>query len=145
MSYDRNEIEAVITLSPSTCYFMRTGKCSLDVVSDFYISKAPKTAANDLLYCPRLYRTMCGSNKKTEKTAPITILPCKCGHVEVITGHQRACIAAKKGLELAARVASGGPNDNCPICEGQITFEQYSGTNQFVNLTVYPDETCEDK
>lgn len=127
------EIDAVITLSPLTCYYMRTGKCSLDVVSAFYVSKAAKTAANDLLFCPRLYRAMCGR----ERLKPITVSPYKCGHAEVITGHQRACIASKKGIALAVRPAKGGHGNDCPICQGQITFDEDSGTNQFVRLRVY--------
>ena len=58
MSIVKGTIEANITLSKSTCYYMKTGKCSLNLVSDYYISAQTKTAANDLLYCPRLFRAM---------------------------------------------------------------------------------------
>jgi hypothetical protein len=132
MSRIRSKIDAVITLSPSTCYYMRTGKCSLNIVTDYFVSKTSKTAANDLLFCPRLYRAMCNR----ERLKPISITPCECGHVEVITGHQRACIASQKRMELAVRLAGRGHNENCPICEGQITFEQDCGINHFVRLRI---------
>ncbi|MBS5725783.1 MAG: hypothetical protein KHW59_08420, partial [Clostridiales bacterium] len=72
MSCVKGTLEANINLSKATCYFLRTGKCSLNIVGDFYISPSTKTAANDLLYCPRLYRAMC----RKERMKPIAIVPC---------------------------------------------------------------------
>ena len=116
----RGNLEATITLSKSTCYFMKTGKCSLHFIGDHFVSPTNKVAANDLLYCPRLYRSM--QNKEQEK--PITILPCECGHAEVVSGHQRACIAARTGLPVAVQVAPDREDRPfCSLCDGQITFE----------------------
>ncbi len=120
MSVIRGNMEATITLSKATCYFMKTGKCSLSIIGDNYVSPAGKLAANDLLYCPRLYRAM--QNKEQDK--PITILPCECGHAEVVTGHQRACIAARTRTPLpVCAVPDQEPRAFCSVCDGQITFE----------------------
>ena len=120
MDVIRGNMEATITLSRSTCYFMKTGKCSLNLIGDHYVSPAGKIAANDLLYCPRLYRAM--QTKEQEK--PITILPCECGHAEVVSGHQRACIAARTGQPLMVQAAPDREErTSCSLCDGQITFE----------------------
>ena len=85
MSVIRGNIEATITLSKATCYFMKTGKCSLHIIDDHFLP-AGKVAANDLMYCPRLYKAMLAK----EQNKPITVMPCACGHAEVVSGHQRA-------------------------------------------------------
>lgn len=136
MSIVKGRIEANITLSKSTCYFMLTGKCSLDVVTDYYIAISTRTAANDLLYCPRLYRAMCNR----ERLKPIAVTPCECGHAEVVSGHQRACIASRKQLELAIQPAGQDLKDSCPHCGGQITFDENYGNNRIISLRVYADD-----
>lgn len=121
MSVIRGNMEATITLSKATCYFMKTGKCSLNIIDDHYLP-AGKVAANDLMYCPRLYRAM----QSKEQNKPITILPCSCGHAEVVSGHQRACIAARTGLPLTVQADPDREDEeleNCSLCDGQITFE----------------------
>ena len=95
MSIIKGTVEVTLNLSKSTCYFLRTGKCSLSVVRDFAMSAPGKISKNDLLYCPRLYQSM-----KNRKSKPVTIVPCQCGHGQVVTGQQRACIASQKRLEL---------------------------------------------
>ena len=120
MSIIRGNMEATITLSKSTCYFMKTGKCSLHIIGDNYMSPTGKISANDLMYCPRLYRSM--AHKPQEK--PILIYPCECGHAEVVSGHQRACIAARTGLPLSVQaVPERDEKAACSLCDGQITFE----------------------
>lgn len=120
MGVIRGKMEATISLSKSTCYFMKTGKCSLSVIGDHFVSPAGKLAANDLLYCPRLYKSML--NKAQEK--PIVIHPCGCGHAEVLSGHQRACIAARTGVPLAVQTPPDWEERTaCSLCDGQITFE----------------------
>lgn len=136
MSRIKSKIEAVVTLSPSTCYYMKTGKCSLNVVTDYYVSASSKTAANELLFCPRLYSAMRGR----EKMKPISVTPCECGHTEVVSGHQRACIASQKGIEMSISLAAKKPKANCPICGGQLTFEKNSGENRFIRLKVSADD-----
>lgn len=132
MGVIKGKVEASITLSKATCYFMLTGKCSLNIVSDYYITASTRTAANDLLYCPRLYKAMCNR----EKMKPIAITPCDCGHAEVISGHQRACIASQKHLELTVKPAGPEQKENCPVCDGQIKFEENSGCNRLMNLNI---------
>ncbi|HJD24455.1 MAG TPA: hypothetical protein H9694_10000 [Firmicutes bacterium] len=132
MSVVKGKIEASITLSRSTCYFMRTGKCSLNIVTDYYVATSTRTAASDLLYCPRLYRAM----RNRERMKPITVTPCECGHAEVVSGHQRACIASQKNLELIIQPAGPEIKADCPICGGQITFEENSGSNRIISLRV---------
>ena len=133
----KGKIEAVVTLSPSTCYYMQTGKCSLNVVTDYYISTSTRCAANDLLYCPRLLRAM----RNRERLKPITVTPCECGHAEVVSGHQRACIASQKALELAIQPAKAKPKSDCTVCAGQLTFEKNSGGHRLVKLKIRMKDT----
>ena len=128
MSIVKGTIEANITLSKSTCYYMKTEKCSLNLVSDYYISAQTKTAANDLLYCPRLSRAM------RTRMKPILITPCECGHAEVVSGHQRACIASRKGLSLAVKAANDDTKEACRVCDGQVTFEENVGGERIISF-----------
>lgn len=133
MTVVKGTLETTISLSKSTCYFLRTGKCSLSVVSDYFIASSVKTSPNDLLYCPRLYRAM----RRREKMKPITVIPCECGHAEVVAGHQRACIASQKNLELPMRAAGGDQLESkaaCLVCGGQMTFEKNTGGNRIVTV-----------
>lgn len=93
MSFIRGNLDVTIALSADTCYFIRTGKCSLSIVTDYAIAPETKTTAADLLYCPRLYRAM----RNRESMKPITVTPCECGHAEVVTGHQRVALPAVWG------------------------------------------------
>lgn len=126
----KGTLEANISLSKSTCYFMRTGKCSLSVVGDFYLSPSARTAANELLYCPRLYRAM----RRQERMKPLAVVPCECGHVEVISGHQRACIASQKGLTLSLRPTGDNIRPACQICGGQASLDGAVGGCRIVTL-----------
>ncbi len=129
MGVVKGMLEVTLSLNKSTCYFMKTGKCSLNVVADYAVSGFTKTAPNDLLYCPRLYRAM----RSGERMKPILIIPCECGHAEVVSGNQRACIAGQKGLELAMEAADPDVSkESCCVCGGQITFEKNSGGNRIV-------------
>ncbi|HIW73345.1 MAG TPA: hypothetical protein H9684_03390 [Firmicutes bacterium] len=132
MSAVKGKIEASITLSRSTCYFMRTGRCSLDIVTDYYVATSTRTSANDLLYCPRLFRAM----RNRERMKPISVTPCECGHAEVVSGHQRACIASRENLELVIQPAGPEVKAECPICGGQLTFEENGGGSRIVALRV---------
>ncbi len=145
MGVIRGKMEATISLSKSTCYFMKTGKCSLSVIGDHFVSPAGKLAANDLLYCPRLYKSM--QAKSQEK--PIVILPCECGHAEVVSGHQRACIAARTGIPLPVQTPTEWEErPSCSLCDGQMTFEsQNSGGIRIVTVRAVVDtgeETSEE-
>lgn len=132
MSEIRGKIEASVSLSSSTCYFMRTGKCSLNIISNFFIAPSTHTAANDLLYCPRLFRAM----YQHKKMKPIGITPCDCGHAEVISGHQRACIAGQKHFELMVKPVGKKPKENCPVCGNQVLSDQEGHCNRIVNLNI---------
>lgn len=130
MSVVKGTLEANITLSKSTCYFMKTGRCSLSIITDYYLSTSTKTCASDLLYCPRLYRAM----RNKERMKPVVIVPCECGHAEVVSGHQRVCIANRMGLELAVRAQGNGDSikKDCRVCGGQLTFEENTGGERIV-------------
>ncbi len=130
MSVVKGTLEANITLSKATCFCMKTGVCSLNIVEDYFVSTNTKTAANDLLYCPRLYRAML--NK--ERLKPIAITPCECGHAEVVSGHQRACIASQKGLPLSVKAAGEDTNKACRVCGGQITFDENTGGERLISF-----------
>lgn len=120
MSVSKAKIDLTIKLNKNTCYFMKTGKCSLNVVDAFSISSSVKVATNDLMYCPKLYKTMC---TKREKMRPITVALCECDHGEVISGHQRACIASQRSLPLPVRAASSEIRPTCSVCGGQMIFD----------------------
>lgn len=120
MSVSKAKIDLTIKLNKNTCYFMKTGKCSLNVVDAFSISSSVKVATNDLLYCPKLYKAMC---TKKEQMRPITVALCECDHGEVMSGHQRACIASQRSLPLPVRASSEKTRPTCSVCGGQMTFD----------------------
>ncbi len=120
MSVSKAKIDLTIKLNKNTCYFMKTGKCSLNLVDAFSVSSAVKVATNDLLYCPKLYKTMCA---KKEQMRPITVALCECDHGEVLSGHQRACIASQRPVPLPVRASSGKVLPTCSVCGGQMTFD----------------------
>lgn len=92
----KGKLEATISLNKSTCYFLKTGQCSLGVAVDFHLSPNTRLQPADLLYCPSLRRAM----ERRERLDPVSIYPCECGHAEVVSGQQRACIASQTGQEL---------------------------------------------
>ena len=123
MSVSKAKIDLTIKLSKNTCYFLKTGKCSLNVIDDFSVSGSLKIPTNDLLYCPKLYKTMC---TKKEQMRPITVALCECDHGEVIAGHQRACIASQRNLPLHVRASDEAVRTTCSVCGGQMTFDTVS-------------------
>lgn len=120
MSVSKAKIDLTIKLNKNTCYFMKTGKCSLNLVDAFSVSASAKVATNDLLYCPKLYKTMC---TKKEQMRPITVALCECDHGEVLSGHQRACIASQRPVPLPVRASSSEIRPTCSVCGGQMTFD----------------------
>lgn len=131
MGVIKGQLETTISLNKSTCYFLRTGKCSLNIISDYYVASSTRAAPSDLLYCPRLFRAMCNR----ERAKPVTIVPCECGHVEVVSGQQRACIASQKQIEIAVEIANNSnTRECCKVCGGQITFEENSGGDRIVTI-----------
>ena len=145
MSGTKGTVEVTINLTKNTCYFMKTGKCSLNVVDDFACSSG-KIGTGDLLYCPKLYKTM---QSKKDQMRPVTVALCECGHGEVLSGHQRACIASQRGIPLPIRPADEEVRPACPICGGQMTFE--AGMNDSgvrivtLNAVAVLDEEKEDE
>jgi hypothetical protein len=120
MSRPKGIVDLTIKLNKNTCYFLKTGKCSLNVVEDFAVSGNTKIATNDLLYCPKLYKTM---KTKKDQMRPITIALCECGHGEVLSGHQRACIASQRNIALPIRASEEELRPACSVCGGQMTFD----------------------
>ena len=129
MSVKRARVELTISLNKSTCYFMRTGKCSLNLISHLSAPSARPTP-KDLLYCPKLYRAMLDE----DKGKPVTVALCACGHAQVITGHQRACIAGQKGIPVELRATDDEVQQTCPVCGGQITLDQNAGGQRLVTV-----------
>ena len=123
MSFIRGNLDVTIALSADTCYFIRTGKCSLSIVTDYAIALETKTTAADLLYCPRLYRAM----RNRESMKPITVTPCECGHAEVVTGHQRACIASRLGMEMDIYAVGKTCKDACRVCDDRADSDTAGG------------------
>ena len=129
MSIKRAKVEVTISLSKSTCYFMKTGKCSLHIISDVS-APSTKPAPSDVLYCPKLYRSMLDK----EKAKPVAVTLCECGHGQVIAGHQRICIAGQKGIPIELRAADDEILPTCPVCGGQITMDQNFGGQRLVSI-----------
>lgn len=139
MSSTKGTVEVTINLNKNTCYFLKTGKCSLNVVEDFACSSG-KIGTADLLYCPKLYKTM---KSKKEQMRPVSVALCECGHGEVLSGHQRACIASQRGIPLPIRAADEEVRTACPICGGQMTFDANDSGARIVTLNavaVHDDE-----
>ncbi len=139
MGMIRGKVETIISLNKSTCYFMKTGKCSLNVVKNFAASDTTPNAANDLLYCPRLLQTMLES----DKPLPVSVIPCDCGHAEVVSGHQRACIADQRQLELEFVSAEKDQKPACCLCEGQLSFDENAGGLRIVTVRAVIDMDSE--
>ncbi len=130
----KGTIEATIQLTKTNCYYMNHGVCSLSLVDDFFISHSERVSQNDLLYCPRLYAQM----KARAKDRPVAAVPCDCGHVQILSTPQRACIAERKGLMLSMKV-----DDNkearplCGVCGGQTSLHSKEATGtRILSLTV---------
>ena len=135
----KGTVEATIQLTKSNCYYMTHGVCSLTLVDDYFISHEERLAQNDLLYCPRVYAQM----KTRVKDRPASAVPCDCGHVQILSHPQRACIAERKGLILSLKV-----DDNkeeraaCSVCSGQTSLTQSDATgNRILSLTVRATKT----
>ncbi len=144
MSSAKGTVEVTINLNKNTCYFLKTGKCSLNVVEDFTCSSG-KISTADLLYCPKLYKTM---KSKKEQMRPVSVALCECGHGEVLSGHQRACIAGQRGIPLPIRAADEEVRAACPICGGQMTFDANDSGARIVTLNavaVHDDEKAEEE
>ena len=135
----KGKLEATISLNKSTCYFLKTGQCSLGVVADFYLSPGTRLLPSDLLYCPSLRRAMEGRGR----LEPVPIFPCECGHAEVVSGQQRACIASQMGLELAICAAGDEVRDACKICgTDSVPGEENAGGDRIVTIKalIYQDD-----
>ena len=120
MSAVKGMLEATVLLQKSTCYYMKTGRCSLDLVSDLSMATAVKSAPNDLLYCPRILNAL--KTKGRDRT--VKVVSCRCGHAEVVGAPQRACVAHRTGLQVAVEVDSEKCFDLCPVCGRQMTFDE---------------------
>ncbi len=130
----KGTVEATIQLTKANCYYMNHGVCSLSLVDDFFVSAADRLPQNDLLYCPRLLAQMTGK----EKDKAVPALPCNCGHVQILGGHQRACIAERKQLVLPIKIdESKGEQELCEVCGGQTTLQSKEETGKrILSLTV---------
>ncbi|MBQ9414420.1 MAG: hypothetical protein IJU16_04765 [Clostridia bacterium] len=124
MSELKGKVEATVQLTKSNCYYMNHGVCSLSIVEDFFIDPGERLPQNDLFYCPRLYAQMTGKNT----LRPVPVVPCDCGHLQIISGHQRACISQRRSLTLPVRVdESRGERAFCAVCGGQTTMRDKEG------------------
>ncbi len=130
----KGTIEATIQLTKANCYYMNHGVCSLSLIEDFYISGTERLPQNDVLYCPRLYKQMLGK----EKDKAIPAVPCNCGHVQILSSHQRACIAERKDLVLPLKIEDDKEERAfCSVCGGQTTLHTKEATGKrILSLTV---------
>lgn len=135
----KGKLEATISLNKSTCYFLKTGQCSLGVAVDFHLSPNTRLQPADLLYCPSLRRAM----ERRERLDPVSIYPCECGHAEVVSGQQRACIASQTGQELPICAAGDEVRKTCKICgAAPAPGEENAGGDRIVTIKalIYPDD-----
>lgn len=130
----KGTVEATIQLTKANCYYMNHGVCSLSLIDDLYISHTDKLAQNDLMYCPRLYKLM----QTKEKDKAVSATPCNCGHVQILSQHQRACIAERRGLVLSLKVDDKQePRALCAVCGGQTSLHGKEATGKrILSLTV---------
>ena len=126
MAEVRGSLEATVLLNQNTCYFMRTGRCSLDLVDDLSMMPAVKSAPSELLYCPRLYQVM----RDKRRNRSLKVIPCECGHAEIVSGAQRACIASQKRLQMRVSFEGDTCYELCPVCGRQMTFDEETAMNQ---------------
>lgn len=120
MSSVKGLLEATVLLKKNTCYYMKTGRCSLDLVGDLYMTPAVKSAPDDLLFCPRILNAL----KTRGRDRTVKVISCRCGHAEVVAGHQRACVANRTGLQVNVEVDGEKCFDLCPVCGRQMTFDE---------------------
>lgn len=120
MSDVKGTLEATVLLKKSTCYYMKTGRCSLDIVSDLSMLPAVKSAPDDLLFCPRILNAL----KTRGRDRTVKVVSCRCGHAEVVSGHQRACVAHRTGQQVIVEVDDEKCFDLCPVCGRQMTFDE---------------------
>ncbi|MBQ3093894.1 MAG: hypothetical protein IJC52_01870 [Clostridia bacterium] len=130
----KGTVEATIQLTKANCYYMTHGVCSLSIIDDFSFSAVERLPQNDLLYCPRLYKHM----QSKDKDRAIPAIPCDCGHVQILSGHQRACIAERKGLLLSLKVDDDKEaRPLCAVCGGQTTLHSKEAAGKrILSLTV---------
>lgn len=130
----KGTIEATIQLTKANCYYMNHGVCSLSLIDDFYISGTERLPQNDVLYCPRLYKQLLTK----EKDKAIPAIPCNCGHVQILSNHQRACIAERKNLVLSLKIEDDKEEKAfCPVCGGQTSLHSKEATGKrILSLTV---------
>ncbi len=130
----KGTVEVTVQLTKANCYYMNKGVCSLSLIEDFSFSPAERLAQNDLFYCPRLYKQMLSR----EKGHSVPVIPCNCGHVQIMSGHQRACIAGRRNLILPVKVDENKSEKNfCPVCGGQTTLHgKEDAGKRILSLTV---------
>ncbi len=130
----KGTLEATIQLTKANCYYMNHGVCSLSLIDDLFISNTERLAQNDLMYCPRLYKLMLTK----EKDKAIPAIPCNCGHVQILSGHQRACIAERKDLLLSLKIDDDKEaRPLCAVCGGQTTLQSKEAAGKrILSLTV---------
>ncbi len=110
-------VEAVIQLTRENCYYMNHGICSLSLIEDAYVNPPDPLKMNELLFCPRLYRQMCG--KEPCRLAPVPAARCGCSHVQIFGRVQRACIAERRKLTLPVKWKDDRPL--CSVCSEDST------------------------
>ena len=120
MSSVKGTLEATVLLKKTTCYYMKTGRCSLDLVGDLSMAPSVKSAPDDLLFCPRIYQSL----KARGRDRAVKVVSCRCGHAAVTAGHQRACVANRTGLQVTVEVDGEKCYDLCPVCGRQMTFDE---------------------
>lgn len=130
----KGTVEATIQLTKSNCYYMNHGVCSLNLIDDYFMSVHERMPQNDLMYCPRLYKQMTAKGKDR----PVPAIPCDCGHVQILSGHQRACIAERKDLVLSVKIEDDKEaRALCGVCGGQTTMHAKEATGKrILSLTV---------
>lgn len=113
MAFVRGVVGVTARLTADTCYRRLTGRCSLELIGDFFIRPEVTLKENDLLFCPRLRTLLQNSDM------PLPVVPCDCGHVQAEPYAQHACVAAKTGLTLTLLPKGAQTSPVCGKCAGQ--------------------------
>lgn len=113
MAWIRGVVGVSAPLTANTCYRLRTGRCSLELIGDFSLRADVTLPENDLLFCPRLRKLA------ADGTMPLPVFPCDCGHVKAAGNSQLACVAARSNLTLTVLSQGEQILTVCPACADQ--------------------------
>lgn len=134
----KGKLEATISLNKSTCYFLKTGQCSLGRRGG--LLPVPRHAAATV--GPTVLPESAPGHGGPGRLEPVPIFPCECGHARGGFRQQRL-LASQTGLELAICAAGDEVRDACKICgTDSAPGEENAGGDRIVTIKalIYQDD-----